>query len=288
VRFRFIDEARATFPVDRLCRVLGVSRSGFYAWLGRPRSDRERATAAMVAHIQTVHRESRGVYGSPRVHQVLRAAGHAVGRHRVAHLMRLEGLRGRAAQRFRFIATRRSADLAAAPNRLQRNFHVGTINRVWLTDITQIRTREGWLFLAIVLDACSRRIVGWATASQPAQALALDALRTAVGHRRPAPGLVHHSDRGAPYAGADYQDLLDRHGIVCSMSRPGNCLDNAPAESFFHSLKTEWLYHFTLHSRAQARSAVFDYIEGFYNRTRLHSALGYRSPTQYETCLTVP
>ena len=288
MRFRFIDEARTTFPVHQLCRVLGVSRSGFYAWLARPRCDRARATAAVVTRIHTVHRESRGVYGSPRVYQALRAAGYAVGRHRVAHHMRLEGLRGRAAQRFRFIVTRRSADLAAAPNRLQRHFHTDTPNRVWLADITQIRTREGWLFLAILLDACSRRIVGWATAAQPAQTLALDALRTAVGHRRPAPGLVHHSDRGAPYAGADYQDLLDRHGIVCSMSRPGNCLDNAPAESFFHSLKTEWLYHFTLHSRAQARSAVFDYIEGFYNRTRLHSALGYRSPHQYETCLIVP
>lgn len=288
MRFRFIDQARATFPVDRLCRVLGVSRSGFYAWLARPRGDRDHTTAAVVARIHAVHRESRGVYGSPRVYQALRAAGPAVGRHRVAHLMRLEGLRGRAAQRFRFIATRRSADLAAAPNRLQRNFHADTPNRVWLADITQIRTREGWLFLAILLDACSRRIVGWATAPRPAQPLALDALRTAVGHRRPAPGLVHHSDRGAPYAGAGYQDLLDRHGIVCSMSRPGNCLDNATAESFFHSLKTEWLYHFTLHSRAQARSAVFDYIEGFYNRSRLHSALGYRSPDQYETLLTVP
>jgi len=287
VRFRFIDEARRTFPVHHLCRVLGVSRSGFYAWLARPRREEDRTAAAVVARIQAVHRASRGVYGSPRVYQALRAAGYAVGRHRVAHLMRLEGLRGRAAQRFRFIATRRSADLAAAPNRLQRHFHTDTPNRVWLADITQIRTREGWLFLAILLDACSRRIVGWATASRPAQTLALDALRTAVGHRRPAPGLVHHSDRGAPYAGADYQDLLDRHGIVCSMSRPGNCLDNAPAESFFHSLKTEWLYHGTLHSRAQARSAVFDYIEGFYNRTRLHSALGYRSPTQYESCLTV-
>lgn len=288
MKFRFIEQMRVTFPVGRLCRVLGVSRSGFYAWRGGLRPDREDATAAVVARIQAVHHESRGVYGSPRVYQALRAAGHVVGRHRVARLMRLEGLRGRAAQRFRFIATCRSTDLSAAPNRVQRAFHVPTPNRLWLADITQIRTREGWLFLAILLDACSRRIVGWATAPRPEQGLALDALRTAVGHRRPAPGLVHHSDRGGPYAGAAYQDLLDQHGILCSMSRPGNCLDNAPAESFFHSLKTEWLYHFTFHSRAQARSAVFDYIEAFYNRTRLHSALGYRSPTQYETLLTVP
>jgi putative transposase len=283
VKFHFIDQYRETFPVGQLCHVLEVSRSGFYAWCRRPRSDRERENAALVERIRTVHRQSRDIYGSPRVYQVLRTAGYGVGKHRVARLMRLERLRGRAARRFRCIATRPSADLPAAPNRLQRQFHADAPNRLWLADITQVRTREGWLFLAILLDAFSRRIVGWATSPRPEQALALEALRSAVSRRRPAPGLLHHSDRGGPYGSANYQELLDRHGIVCSMSRPGNCLDNAPAESFFHSLKTEWLYHFTFYSRAQARSFAFDYIEGFYNRTRLHSALGYRSPDQYET-----
>lgn len=286
MRFRFIDQYRETFPVGQLCRVLKVSRSGFYAWRRRPRSDTARANAALVESIRTVHRASRGIYGSPRVYHALRAAGRLVGKHRVARLMQLEGLRGRAARRFRFIATGRSADVPAAPNRLQRNFHSAAPNRVWLADITQVRTREGWLFLAVLLDACSRRIVGWATSPRPEQTLALEALRSAVTQRRPAAGLLHHSDRGGPYVSADYQEFLDQHGIVCSMSRPGNCLDNAPAESFFHSLKTEWLYHFTFYSRAQARSFVFDYVEGFYNRTRLHSALGYRSPEQYENVST--
>lgn len=276
---------RATFPVERMCRVLGVSRSGFYAWQRRPASDRDHETRTVIAQIQAVHRASRGVYGSPRVYRALRRAGHPVGKHRVAHLMRQEGLRGRAAQRFRYIATRHG-ELPAPPNRVQQDFQRTAPNALWLADITQVRTREGWLFLAVLLDACSRRIVGWATASRPAQALALEALHHALRTRRPAPGLLHHSDRGGPYASAEYQDVLDRHGVVGSMSRPGNCYDNAPVESFFHSLKTEWLYHFTLHSRAQARSAIFDYVEGFYNRTRLHSGLGYRSPVEYET-LTV-
>jgi len=270
------------FPIGQLCRVLGVSRSGFYAWRQRPRSARDQESLTLVARIRAVHRESRGIYGSPRVYRALRAAGYAIGKHRVARLMRLEGLRGRAARRFRFIATRRSADLPAAPNRVARHFHAAAPNRLWLADITQVRTREGWLFLAIILDVFSRRIVGWATSARPEQTVALEALHIAVARRRPEAGLVHHSDRGGSYGCANYQELLDQHGIVCSMSRPGNCLDNAPAESFFHSLKTEWLYHFILYTRVQARSCVFEYIEGFYNRTRLHSALGYRSPEQYE------
>jgi len=196
--------------------------------------------------------------------------------------MRLEGLRGRAAQRFRYIATRHS-EMPAAPNRVGRDFAAPALNCLWLADITQVRTREGWLFLAVLLDACSRRIVGWATASRPMQALALDALHQALRLRRPPRGLVHHSDRGGPYASAEYQDMLDRDGIIGSMSRPGNCYDNAPVESFFHSLKTEWLYHLTLHTRVQARTAIFEYIEAFYNRSRLHSSLGYRSPDEYET-----
>ena len=276
---------RASFPVDRMCRVLDVSRSGFYAWQRRPVSNREHETRTAIAHIQAVHRASRGVYGSPRVYRALRRGGHTIGKHRVAHLMQQEGLRGRAAQRFRYIATRHG-ELPAPPNHVQQNFQRTAPNALWFADITQVRTREGWLFLAVLLDACSRRVVGWATASRPAQALALEALHYALRTRRPAPGLLHHSDRGGPYASAEYQDVLDRHGVVGSMSRPGNCYDNAPVESFFHSLKTEWLYHFTLHSRAQARSAIFDYVEGFYNRTRLHSGLGYRSPVEYET-LTV-
>lgn len=280
--FRFIEEQRETFPVGQLCRILEVSRSGFYSWSKRPHSERDRENAALLERIHVVHRENRGVYGSPRVYRALRAAGHSAGKHRVARLMRLEGLRGKAARRFRFIATRRS-DFPAAPDRVLRKFQADAPNRLWVADITQVRTRQGWLFLAVILDVFSRKVVGWTTSERTEHALTLQALQIALQARRPAPGLVHHSDRGAQYASADYQELLDRRGMICSMSRAGNCLDNALAESFFHSLKTEWLYHFTFDSRAQARSFVFDYIEGFYNRSRLHSALGYRSPDQYET-----
>jgi transposase InsO family protein len=286
VKFRFIQEQRETFPVDQLCRVLEVSRSGFYSWLKRPHSERQRQNDALVAQIHVLHRENRGVYGSPRIYQALRAAGYSAGKHRVARLMRFEGLRARAARRFRSIATRRS-DFPAAPNLVLRNFRAAAPNRLWVADITQIRTREGWLFLAVIVDVFSRRVVGWATADRISHALTLQALRNALRARRPAPGLIHHSDRGSQYGGGEYQDLLDRHGIRCSMSRAGNCLDNALAESFFHTIKTEWLYHFTFDSRAQARSCVFDYIEGFYNRTRLHSSLGYRSLEEYETVNSV-
>ena len=285
MRFRFIQEYRETFPVGQLCRLLEVSRSGFYAWARRPQAERERANGALVEQIHAVHREHRGVYGSPRIYRALRTSGHTAGRNRVARLMRMEGLRGKAARRFRFIATRRT-DFPAAPDLVRRNFRADAPNRLWVADITQVRTREGWLFLAAIVDVFSRRVVGWATSDRAENAVASEALRIALAQRRPTPGLIHHSDRGSQYASADYQELLDRHGIRCSMSRAGNCLDNALAESFFHSLKVEWLYHFVIRSRAHARSLVFDYIEGFYNRTRLHSSLGYRSPIDYETVVS--
>jgi putative transposase len=269
-----------------MCAVLGVSRSGFYAWRQRPPSDREQADAALATRIRLVHRESRGTYGSPRVLRALRDAGAPCGKHRVARLMQREGLRGRAKTRFRFTSTVR-AEMPAAPNRLNRDFTAPAPNRIWAADITQIRTAEGWLFLAVVLDLFSRRIVGWTTAARPEQALAVEALQQAIRSRRPGAGLLHHSDRGGQYASANYQDVLDRHGMICSMSRPGNCLDNAVVESFFHTLKTEWLYHYRFRTRAQARLSIFDYIEGFYNRTRLHSALGYHSPEQHEILSSV-
>lgn len=282
-----MEQHRAAFSIDRMCHVLGVSRSGFYAWRRRPPSLRSHANAVLVQQIHAAHRASHDVYGSPRVYRALRRAGHVVGKHRVARLMRLEGLRGRQARRFRYIATRHDA-LPAPPNRVQQEFQRAVPDTLWLADITQVRTREGWLFLAVLLDACSRRIVGWATGSRPTQLLSLEALQLALRARRPARGLFHHSDRGGPYASAEYQDVLDRHGVVGSMSRPGNCFDNAPVESFFHSLKTEWLYHVTLYSRAQARAAIFEYIEGFYNRVRLHSSLDYRSPIEHESLNVTP
>jgi putative transposase len=265
-----------------MCAELGVSRSGFYAWSKRGESGREKENKILAEKIRLIHRESRGVYGSPRVYRVLRDEGEQFGKHRVARVMRREGIRGRAKRRFQFIATRRD-EMPAAPNRLDRKFVAPAPNRIWVADITQVRTQEGWLFLAVVLDLYSRRVVGWATSAQQGQELAIEALQNALQTRRPEPGLVLHSDRGGPYLSTDYQDLLDRHGIICSMSRPGNCLDNAVAESFFHTLKTEWLYHYRFRTRDQARLFIFDYIETFYNRTRLHSALRYRSPLKYET-----
>jgi transposase InsO family protein len=282
VKFRFIQEQRETFPVGQLCRVLKVSRSGFYASRQRALSARWRQDEILTKQIQQLHRYNRGIYGSPRIYQALKAAGIAAGKHRVARLMRLEGLRANAAQRFRRISTPRR-DFPAAPNLVQRNFVASAPNQLWVADITQIRTRQGWLFLAVIVDVFSRRVVGWSTADRISHELALQALRNALRARRPPPGLVHHSDRASQYGGGEYQDLLDRHGIRCSMSRARNCWDNALAESFFHTIKTEWLYHFTFESRAQARSYVFDYIEAFYNRTRMHSSIGYRSPLEYET-----
>ncbi len=282
MKFRFVQEHRETFRVGMMCRVLKVSRSGYYAWRQHPPSVRECEDRELAGRIRAIHRESRETYGSPRIHARLRREGATVGRHRVARLMRWEGLQGCAKQRFRRTATVR-APLPAAPNRLNGDFSAPTPNRVWVADITQVRTREGWLYLAIVLDLFSRKVVGHASAVNPRQELALEALDQALRTRRPPPGLLHHSDRGGQYLSAEYQDRLDRHGIVCSMSRPGRCADNAAAESFFHTLKTEWLYHFDFFTRDEARLAIFDYVEAFYNRNRLHSSLDYHSPEEYET-----
>jgi transposase InsO family protein len=269
-----------------MCDVLKVSRSGYYAWRERPHSEREQANQRLRSAIGRVHAESRGTYGSPRVYEALRRGGAACGRHRVARLMREEGLRGKAKQRFRAIATKRS-EMPSAPNVLVRSFSAPAPDRVWAADITIVRTGEGWLHLAVVLDLFSRKVVGWATSDRVQQAIALEALAMAIRSRRPAAGLVHHSDRGGQYASAAYQALLDRHGLVASISRPGNCLDNAVAEGFFHTLKTELVYHEHYRTREAARLAIFEWIEGFYNRTRLHSILGYRSPEEYESIASV-
>lgn len=286
MKFRFVHEHRETFRVGVMCEVLRVSRSGYYAWRERPHSEREQANRQLLRAIERIHAESRGAYGSPRVHQTLRRGGVSCGRHRVARLMREEGLRGKAKQRFRSIATKRS-EMPSAPNLLARSFSAPAPDRAWVADITIVRTGEGWLHLAVVLDLFSRKVVGWATSERVQQAIALEALAMAIRRRRPEPGLVHHSDRGGQYAAAAYQALLDRHGLVSSMSRPGNCLDNAVAESFFHTLKTELVYHEHYRTREAARLAIFEWIEGFYNRTRLHSTLGYRSPEEYESIASV-
>ena len=267
--------------VATMCRVLEVSASGYYAWKSRMPSKRLMDDGVLQAEIETIHRRSRATYGVPRVHAELRAEGTRVGRKRVARLMRRAGLEG-ASRRKRAWTTKRDRDARPAPDLVERDFSSDGPDRLWVADITYIPTWGGFLYLAVVLDAYSRKIVGWATAASPRQELALEALHMAIEQRRPRSGLIHHTDRGGQYSAAEYQEILDEHGIQCSMSRPGNCLDNAVAESFFHTLKTEWIYHAHYKTRREARLAIFEYIEGFYNTERLHSSLDYRSPEEYE------
>jgi putative transposase len=281
VKFRFVENHRDTFRVGMLCKVLKVSRSGFYAWLRRGPSEREQQDQALAEEIHEIHRKSRRAYGSPRIYRALRSQGHGCGRHRVARIMRLEGLQGCSKQRFYRTATTRS-ERKAAPDLLERVFEVDAPNRAWVGDITQIRTREGWLFLAVILDLYSRKVVGYATSHQPRAELALEALTMAHETRKPSAGLIHHTDRGTQYGSEKYKEHLDRFAMRQSMSRPGKCGDNAVAESFFRTIKTESLYHMDFETREQARLEIFDYIEGFYNRTRMHSTLDYQSPDDYE------
>lgn len=264
-----------------LCRTLSVSCTGFYAWCRRGLSPRAREDAALKVEIRAAHVASGKRYGSPRIHADLRAGNQHVGRKRVARLMREEGLEGQRKRRFR-VTTDSRHSLPVAPNHLNRDFSVSGPNKVWVTDITYIWTREGWMYLAAILDLFSRRVVGWSMDSYLERKLALDALFMALKTRRPEPGLIHHSDRGIQYASTDYQSQLRERGIVCSMSRKGDCWDNAVAESFFSTLKAELVHRTDYVSRSQARASVFEYIEGFYNGRRRHSALGYLSPVEHE------
>jgi putative transposase len=265
--------------VRRLCKVLGVSVSGYYAWLSRSESQRQREDRRVLERIEAVYVGSKKRYGSPRVHRELLRQGEAVGRKRVARLMRDRRLVGRKRSQVRRCESTSCIE-ALAGNELNRCFQVESLNTIWLGDITYLRTLEGWLYLAVVLDLCSRRIVGWSMSSAPNAELTGSALRMAVQHRRPPVGLLHHSDQGCQYTASSYQETLAKYGLKVSLSRKGNCWDNAPIESFFSSLKEE--LGDTFMSRNQARKAIFEYIEVFYNRTRIHSSLGYLSPDEYE------
>jgi transposase InsO family protein len=277
----FIEANVALFPVQAMCEALGVSRSGYYAWAGRPESARAAEDRAVAAEIRAAHEASRGRYGSPRVHAELRAHGRRVGRKRVARLMRGMGLSARRKRRFRRTTDSAHA-LPVAPNLLGRDFTAAAPDRVWLADLTYIWTAEGWLYLAAVLDLFTRRVVGWAMAEHRGHELALAALDMAIARRRPAPGLVHHSDRGAQFAAHEYRKRLTQHGMLCSMSRKGDCWDNAPMESFFATLKGELIAarEHDYPTRDEARADVFQYVEGWYNRRRLHSSIGYCTPEQ--------
>jgi putative transposase len=271
-----------------MCHVLKVSRAGYYAWLGRPESPRAARSAEILETIRQIHRDSGETYGSPRVHRALKARGIACCEKAVANLMRRDGLRAANARRFVVRTTDSEHDHAIAENTLDRQFEPGEPDRVWVADITYIATGEGWLYLAAVLDLGSRMIVGWAAADHLRSELAERALKNALEHRRPVGPLLHHSDRGVQYACDAYQELLRANGLEVSMSRKGNCHDNAVMESFFGTLKQELVYRQDYATREEGRQSLFEYIEVFYNRQRLHSTLGYLSPLQYEENRKLP
>ena len=264
-----------------LCEAMQVSRSGYYAWLRRPESQRSQENKQLVEQIKDIHQQSRQTYGSPRVHDELGDLGVNCSENRVARLMRQHGIA--AEKKRKFIRTTDSNhQLPVAPNRLNQHFEVEKPDRIWTADITYIWTGQGWLYLAIVLDLFSRRIVGWSMAPSLERTLVINALEMAIAARNPAEGLIHHSDRGSQYASYDYQKLVQQKGIVGSMSRRGNCYDNAPTESWFATLKRELVYRTSYTTHAEARQDIFEYIEVWYNRQRKHSAIGYKSPVAYE------
>jgi transposase InsO family protein len=281
VKFAFILAEKALYPIVILCHVLGVSCSGFYAWLRRPPSARARSDQQLAVEIVAVHARSRRTYGSPRVRATLRAKGLRVGKKRVERLMRREGVRAERKRPFRTTTDSRH-DSPIVPNRLARDFTAEAPNRVWVTDVTAVRTQEGWLFVAVMLDLFARRAVGWATSAVNDTDLALSALEIAVRHRKPRAGLVHHSDRGSPYASARYREALTAHRMVASMSRKGDCWDNAVAESFFSTLKGELTEREDYATRAAARRSIGEYIDGFYNPERRHSFNDYVNPIEHE------
>ena len=331
MKFRIIEDQRETFPIRVLCDVMGVSPAGYYAWRGRPESPRKTANRALLAEIRSLHLADRGRYGAPKIHVALRDLGHTASRGRIERLMRHHGIRAITARRFRTCTTDSRHDWPIAPNRLNQNFAADRPNQVWLADITYVPTSEGWLYLAVVLDLFTRKIVGWAMRDHMRAELTIAALTMAIQRQKPPPGLVHHSDRGsqpgfnhrrngrvssscssnasagvssqgfceprvegrAPlpqgvrrlftqYAAADYRKVLDAAGMIQSMSRKGNCWDNAPMESCFGTIKTELVHQACYPTREAARHDLFAYIEGYYNRQRLHSALGYITPEQAE------
>jgi len=288
VRFSWIGEQRERFAVEQMCSVLQVSRSGYYDWQRRqesPPGPRESRRRELVKKITAVHEQSRGTYGSPRVYQELRVNGEAVCQNTVAKVMREHQIRSVVRRRFRVRTTDSSHAHPVAPNRLERHFDQDLPDKAWCADITYVPTDEGWLYLACVIDLCSRKIVGWSMADHLRAELCTGALDMALKNRRPSQGLLHHSDRGVQYACNEYRDLLEEHGIQCSMSGKGDCWDNAVMESFFKTLKSELVYQKHYRTREQARRSIFEYVEVFYNRQRRHSSLGYLSPAQFEAQL---
>lgn len=284
--FEIVDAEKANYPVSLVCEAVGVSRSGYYAWKHAEPSERQKQNERLLVEIRALHDHHRERYGSPRIHQELQDAGYAVNRKRVARLMRENALRGRPKRKFKR-TTDSNHNNPVAPNRLERDFTVDGPNRVWVGDITYVWTAEGWTYLAVLLDLFSRRVVGWALAKTLERELAIQALTNALVKRRPAPGLIHHTDRGCQYASADYRELLQDNEMVCSMSRVGDCWDNAVAESFFATIKKELIHTYAFATRSEAYDAIADYIENYYNPERRHSSAGNTSPANFELAHTM-
>ena len=280
MRFCLIEDQRDIWPVRVMCDALGVSPSGFYAWRSRPESARKIANRELLVDIRRVHADHRGRYGAPRIHAELRAEGQIVSRKRIERVMHRHGILAHAPRRYRVCTTDSKHALPIAANLLDRNFAAEKPDQIWLADITYIPTGEGWLYLAVILDLFTRKVVGWAMREHMRAELTMAALTMAIQRRRPGPGLVHHSDRGSQYAAGDYRKILRAASITQSMSRKGNCWDNAPMESFFGTLKTELVHQRDYPDCDTARRDLFAYIEGYYNRRRIHSALGYITPEQ--------
>ena len=280
--FRFIEGHQQSWPIRVMCRTLEVSPAGYYAWRRRPPCFQEQRREALLVLIQGIHAEVKQRYGSPRIHAALAARGETCSVNTVAKLMHDNGIRAKSARKFRCRTTDSNHALPVAENVLGRQFDPEAANEAWVADITYIPTREGWLYLAVVEDLYSRKVVGWSMAASMESRLVVDALLMAVKRRLPGESLVAHSDRGSQYASEHYQLLLGKHGITCSMSEVAQCWDNAPAESFFASLKKELTHHEDYQTREEARASIFEYIEAFYNLKRLHSSLGYLSPADYE------
>jgi putative transposase len=265
-----------------MCQVLKISPSGYYSWCKRATSVRGRENHKLLVNIRVIHSQKKETYGSPRITAELNDIGFKCGENRVAKLMKANGIQAKMKRRFKPVTTDSKHNLPVAENLLNQNFAVGELNKIWVSDITYIPTEEGWLYLAATMDLYNRQIVGWSMSERITKGLVINALDQGIGRLRPTPGLIAHSDRGSQYASNEYQNLLKKSGMLCSMSRKGNCYDNACMESFFHSLKTELVYFTRYQTREEARREIFEYIEVFYNRVRRHSALGYKSPVEFQ------
>ena len=281
MKFEFIELYRSEFRVNKMCQALDVSRSAYYAWKKRGRSNRQKENEHLLEEIIQAYETSRRVYGSPRIAEELRSKGFNCSENRIARLMRGNNIQAKTKRKFK-ATTDSCHHFPVAPNLLNQDFSAEAPNQVWASDITYLWTREGWLYLAAILDVYSRQIVGWFTSNRLSRELVINALKRALWRRQPAAGLIFHSDRGSQYASDDFKELLKTHKFIQSMSRKGNPYDNAIVETFFHSLKTELVYFENYYTRDQATQSIFEYIEVFYNRVRRHSALGYCSPVEFE------